>query len=162
MSWRRREPGHQQPWYDWYETQYKQTHLNQIQSLIPVLLVGWVSCLFRCQGEIDASSILCQQGSNQVYWSSICFDISFKGKSIYHETIHASLSKAGTPTLFIWIIHVDKQLRWVKLTHLPLDKMATILKKIFSDAFAWTFCILMNISLKFVLTGPIDNKPALV
>ena len=50
------------------------------------------------------------------------------------------------------------------LTHLPLDKMAAILadnnfKCIFFDE---KFCILIQISLKFVPKGPIDNKRALV
>ena len=51
-----------------------------------------------------------------------------------------------------------------ELTHLPLDKMATILA---DDIFK---CIFLNendripirISLKFVPRSPIDNKPALV
>ena len=49
------------------------------------------------------------------------------------------------------------------LTHLPLDKMATILEDIFK-------CIFLNendriwiqISLKFVSRSPIDNKATLV
>ena len=50
------------------------------------------------------------------------------------------------------------------LTHLPLNKMAAILRTIFSDAFSWmTFFSFWNkISLKFVSKGPIDNNPALV
>ena len=52
--------------------------------------------------------------------------------------------------------------RW--FTHLPLDKMGTISQTIFSDAFSWMkiFFILIKISLKFVLKGPIENIPALV
>ena len=50
------------------------------------------------------------------------------------------------------------------LTHLPLDKMAAILS---DDNFKCIFlnekiCILIEISLKFVPKGPIDNNPALV
>ena len=50
------------------------------------------------------------------------------------------------------------------LTHLPLDKMAAILaddifKHIFLDENA---SILIQVSLKFVPKGPIDNKSALV
>ena len=50
------------------------------------------------------------------------------------------------------------------LTHLSLDKMATIWQKIFSEAFTWmkSFCILIKISLKFLPKGPIDNNTALV
>ena len=50
------------------------------------------------------------------------------------------------------------------LTQLPLDKIATISHMIFSDAFLWTknFGILIEISLKFVPVGLIDNNPALV
>ena len=40
--------------------------------------------------------------------------------------------------------------------------MAAILQMIFSGAFSWKFCILIEISLKFVSKGPIDNNPALV
>ena len=46
-----------------------------------------------------------------------------------------------------------------KLTHPPLDKMATIFNCIFLNE---TFWILIKISLKFVLKGPIDYNPALV
>ena len=50
------------------------------------------------------------------------------------------------------------------LTHLPLDKMAAILaddifKHIFLNDKLW---ILIEISLKFIPKGPIDNNPALV
>ena len=45
----------------------------------------------------------------------------------------------------------------------PLAKIATILQTIFSDAFRkWQFYILIEISLKFVPKGPIDNIPLLV
>ena len=44
------------------------------------------------------------------------------------------------------------------LTHLPLDKMATIWPTMFSEK----FFILVKISLKFVPKGPIDNISALV
>ena len=50
------------------------------------------------------------------------------------------------------------------LTHLPLDKMAAnltddIFKCIFINE---KFCISIRISLKFVPSGPIDNRSALV
>ena len=50
------------------------------------------------------------------------------------------------------------------LTHLPLDKIAAILA---DNIFKCIFLnendrILIQISLKFVPRGPIDNKPALV
>ena len=50
------------------------------------------------------------------------------------------------------------------LTHLPLDKMAaTFADNIFRCIFVnEKFCILIEISLKFVPKGPIDNKPTLV
>ena len=52
----------------------------------------------------------------------------------------------------------------MELTHLPLDKMAAILA---DDIFKRIFLnenvrILIQISLKFVPKGSIDNKPALV
>ena len=50
----------------------------------------------------------------------------------------------------------------VTLTHLPPDKMTTISQTIYSDVFSFLFCILINISLKFVRNGLIDNYPALV
>ena len=48
------------------------------------------------------------------------------------------------------------------LTHLSLDKIAAISQTIFSYALLKKFCILINISLRFVPEGPIDNNPALV
>ena len=51
----------------------------------------------------------------------------------------------------------------VLLTHLPLDNMATMSQTIFSHAFLnEKFCILITISLKFVLNGPIDMNTAFV
>ena len=51
-----------------------------------------------------------------------------------------------------------------ELTHLPMDKMATILTEdIFQSIFMnETFCISIWIPLKFVPKGPINNKSALV
>ena len=50
---------------------------------------------------------------------------------------------------------------WVHI--LPMDKMAASLDIIFQMHFyEWKFCILIQISLKFVPKGPIDNKAALV
>ena len=51
-----------------------------------------------------------------------------------------------------------------RLTHLPLDKMASISQTIFSNEFPWmkTVFILIRFSLKLVPKGPIDNKWALV
>ena len=56
------------------------------------------------------------------------------------------------------------QLYYTLLTHLPLDKMVAILA---DDIFKYIFfnenvTILIQISLKFVLDGPIENKSALV
>ena len=50
------------------------------------------------------------------------------------------------------------------LTHLCLDKMATISLTLFSDAFSGmgSFCILIDMSLKGVRKGPFENIPALV
>ena len=50
------------------------------------------------------------------------------------------------------------------LTHLPLDKMATISKTIFSDAFLWmkSFVFWLKMSLKSLQKDPINNIPALV
>ena len=48
--------------------------------------------------------------------------------------------------------------------HLPPNKMAAISQTISSYLFLWTdkkFCIMIEISLKFVHKGPIDNNPAL-
>ena len=45
------------------------------------------------------------------------------------------------------------------LTHWGQDKMAAIFQKTFSNGFSW---ILINISLKFVPRGPINNIPTLV
>ena len=58
---------------------------------------------------------------------------------------------------------VDLPYFWEKLTHLPLDKMATISQTIFSDAFSWIkICVLIRISQKFVPKDQIGNNPPLV
>ena len=59
--------------------------------------------------------------------------------------------------------NIDEEIQ-VGLTHLPLDKMVTILAdNIFRDIFVnKKCCILIKISLMFVPKGPIDNNPALV
>ena len=50
------------------------------------------------------------------------------------------------------------------LTHLGRDKIYAISQMTFSSAFSWmkNVWILIEISLKFVPKGPIDNIPALV
>ena len=49
------------------------------------------------------------------------------------------------------------------LTHLALDKMVAISQTIFSDAFSLMKILFFDkMSLNFVPTDPIDNKPALV
>ena len=50
------------------------------------------------------------------------------------------------------------------LTHIPLDKMASISQTAFPNAFSWmkNFEFLIEMSLKFVPKGPIDNYPAFV
>ena len=62
------------------------------------------------------------------------------------------------------MMSVVQILTHISLTHLPLDKMAAIVQKLFSVAFFVNekFCILTKISLMFVPKGPIDNNPALV
>ena len=55
-------------------------------------------------------------------------------------------------------------LSWINLTHVPLEKMATILA---DDIYKLIFLnendrIPIRISLKFVPRGPFDNEPALV
>ena len=64
------------------------------------------------------------------------------------------------------IIYMNYQHIYKKngLTHLPLDKMATISQTIFSDAFLWmtSFWFWLINSLEFVPRGPIDNEPALI
>ena len=42
------------------------------------------------------------------------------------------------------------------------DKMATVSQMTFTNAFSWKVFILIQIALKFVAKGPIDNKSALV
>ena len=59
---------------------------------------------------------------------------------------------------------INTQPQQIQLTHLPLDKMASILA---DDIFKCTLVneddrIPISISLKFVPDGPIDNYPALV
>ena len=50
------------------------------------------------------------------------------------------------------------------LTHLPLDKIATILADDFLNAFSWMKSdrVPIQILLKFVPRNPFDDKPALV
>ena len=54
--------------------------------------------------------------------------------------------------------------RWYFNSHLPLDKIAAILEDDILNAFSWMkhHTIPIRISLKFVPSSPIDNKPALV
>ena len=51
--------------------------------------------------------------------------------------------------------------RKLKLSHLPMDKMAAISQKKFSYAFSWRK-VLYFFYLKFVSKGAIDNNPELV
>ena len=67
-------------------------------------------------------------------------------------------------TCFAWLKKTALAYPQVQLTHLPLDKMADILA---DDKFKRMFLnenasILIQVSLKFVPKGPIDNKSALV
>ena len=68
-------------------------------------------------------------------------------------------------TYLLWNIPLFSTIRFNKqLTHLPLDKMATIwaddiFNRIFLNEKVW---ILIKISLKFVRKGVIDNIQALV
>ena len=50
-----------------------------------------------------------------------------------------------------------------QLTHLALDKMATISQTLFSDAFFVNdkICLLIKIAHKFVLEGAINNKSSI-
>ena len=53
----------------------------------------------------------------------------------------------------------------LNLTHLPVDKLASISQTVFWDAFSLKMeksCILIQISLKFVPKVPINNNQALV
>ena len=49
----------------------------------------------------------------------------------------------------------------LSLTHWDRDRMAAILQTMFSNAFSW-MKMLLNISLKFVPNGPVNNIPSLV
>ena len=67
--------------------------------------------------------------------------------------------------LIITKINIDMSPPSMKmLTHLPLDKIASVSQTIFSNAFSWmkNFVFFVLISLKFVPKGPIDNKSVLV
>ena len=67
---------------------------------------------------------------------------------------------ANVPLL---VRHSKSQAQITLLTHLPLDKMATISDDIFRYIYRnWKFCILIRISLKIAPKGSIDNNPALV
>ena len=69
-----------------------------------------------------------------------------------------------TRLLFYPTVHILHWLGTLSLTHLPLDKMAAILAdNIFKCIFLIeNVRILIQISLKFVPKGSIDNKPVLV
>ena len=50
-----------------------------------------------------------------------------------------------------------------QLTHLGLHKIADILQTPYSNAFSWMkVCVLNEISLNFVVNGPVNNNLALV
>ena len=59
------------------------------------------------------------------------------------------------------MLELDHVIAWY-LTHLPLDKMATILQTMFTEYRCIfvneKFCILIKISLKFVPDGVINNN----
>ena len=77
----------------------------------------------------------------------------------HHCACWCAKTSAGTVTTKLGPVYVRDR----HLTHLSLDKMAAISQTIYSDAFFVDekFCILTKISLKFILKGPIDIKPAL-
>ena len=91
--------------------------------------------------------------------------ILIKIQNILHENVFRNSVHERLTILFphsiqgLWIITLGDV---ACLTHLPLDKMAAI-----SDICRYffvneRFCILIKISLKFVLKGPVGHNPALV
>ena len=86
------------------------------------------------------------------------------------ETVHFPLSgtvsfcpqrRANIPTG--WIVSIVKQPHHDDIyIPPPLDKMADIFEDIYKCIFDEMFYISVRISLKFVPTGPIDNKSVLV
>ena len=97
--------------------------------------------------ENASQIVVCQNGGHfvQVRWVNI---INCSG-----ERTGCEINNPGGP------------LSDYELTHLPLDKMATISQTIFSDAFHFRerkFRILNKISLKFVPNGLINDIPSLV
>ena len=65
---------------------------------------------------------------------------------------------SASSLLQVMTCHLFGVMLW---THLPLDKMATISQMIFSNFVNEKFCILIQISLKFLSKSAIDNNPAL-
>ena len=80
----------------------------------------------------------------------------------FNHFVYRKLNASGMLHLY----YIDTHTSWIWnltwLTHLPLDKMTTILQTTFSSAFSWNIRILIQFSPKFVPKCPIDNKSALV
>ena len=87
------------------------------------------------------------------------FQIVWQGR-LLHRNIYSGYTSDECLLYFVAITPYATCLIIVKnardgLTHLPLDKLATVLQIILSEAFReWKFCILIKISLKCVAKGP--------
>ena len=79
---------------------------------------------------------------------------------INYYDIPPSICKLPANTMLSWILCM---IQFDRSTHLPLDKIATISQTTFRCIFMnGEFYILIRISLRFVLKGPIHNNTALV
>ena len=104
---------------------------------------------------------------NLIFYSIKAFEnIMCKATAILSQHKFVRLWKSQMlcehPILIITKINIDMSHPSMKmLTHLPLDKIASVSQRIFSNALSRmkNFVFLVLISLKFV---PIDNKSALV
>ena len=128
-----------------------------IWSIMIFALLGVIS---RTVSEITASSLSCSYNLN--------WDIDFHVNSMIISLFRSVLIKRNFQTKLQigWQPCIESQVRKflsanMDLTHLPLDKLATIVQTtcIFLNE---KFQILIRNSLKFVPKGPINNNLSLV
>ena len=121
-----------------------------LTGITPSVTPDWVTCQVIIEGWFP---------SNIMRWGN-CFPFS----NLIWNAIWLVFDLDSGETVTVFFLEIE--IKWICLyefqwfvTHLPLDKMATISQMHFLECNVW---ILMKISLKFVPKGPIDNNQAFV
>ena len=102
--------------------------------------------------------------ANSILWATACrkyLKWRYRHTHTNTHTLTQKCTRTCTGAYGQWLGQMDIN-SWT-LTHLDLDKMAPIPQTIFRCIFVTEkFCILIEISMKFVPKGLIDNNPHLV